>query len=59
MLQNEVIVPVSMTSLQKEVYKHVLSKSMDAIESLMRSKKPGKKAPAKKSLNNTLMQLRK
>jgi hypothetical protein len=50
-----------MTPIQKEVYRSVLSKSMEAIASLIKSNDTGKKSATqkKKGLNNTLMQLRK
>ncbi|KAG8939974.1 hypothetical protein FRC00_013375, partial [Tulasnella sp. 408] len=54
--KNEVIVPISMAPLQKEVYKSILEKNMAAIGSLIGEK--GSKMK-KSNLNNLLMQLRK
>ncbi|KAG8918048.1 hypothetical protein FRC01_002070 [Tulasnella sp. 417] len=54
--KNEVIVPISMAPLQKEVYKSILEKNMAALGSLLGEK--GSKMK-KSNLNNLLMQLRK
>ncbi|KAF9076104.1 hypothetical protein BDP27DRAFT_1313905 [Rhodocollybia butyracea] len=58
--KNEVIVPVSMTTLQKEVYRSILSHNVELLQSLMQPSGLNtgpRKAIA--SVNNLLMQLRK
>ncbi|KAF9015550.1 SNF2 family N-terminal domain-containing protein [Cyathus striatus] len=56
--KNEVIVPVSMAPLQKEVYRSILSHNADLLKNLSQSSKlPG--FAAKGRINNILMQLRK
>ncbi|TDL28199.1 hypothetical protein BD410DRAFT_739739 [Rickenella mellea] len=59
--KNEVIVPLSMAPLQKEVYKSILSNNINVLRSLTQASSSGlNKAAAKAStLNNMLMQLRK
>ncbi|KAG8945049.1 hypothetical protein FRC00_010282, partial [Tulasnella sp. 408] len=54
--KNEVIVPISMAPLQKEVYRSILEKNMAALGSLIGEKGTKMK---KSNLNNLLMQLRK
>ncbi|KAI0249494.1 SNF2 family N-terminal domain-containing protein [Lactifluus subvellereus] len=60
--KNEVIVPVSLTPLQKEVYKSVLGKNIEILKTLT-SKSNDSKNSTKKvrmgSMNNILMDLRK
>ncbi|KLO20752.1 hypothetical protein SCHPADRAFT_816295 [Schizopora paradoxa] len=58
--KNEVIVPVSMAPIQKEVYKSLLSKNLTVLQSLTSSNSSRVANTIKKSnLNNLLMQLRK
>ncbi|GJE85782.1 chromatin remodeling factor-like protein [Phanerochaete sordida] len=59
--KNEVIVPVSMTALQKEVYRSILSQNVDVLRSIALNAAGAKvNAAVKKSnMNNILMQLRK
>ncbi|KAG2755489.1 hypothetical protein P692DRAFT_20793136 [Suillus brevipes Sb2] len=63
--KNEVIVPLSMAPLQKEIYRSILSQNLDILRSLTQAAttKAGKplvsKAVGKANLNNMLMQLRK
>ncbi|KAJ7293407.1 SNF2 family DNA-dependent ATPase [Mycena rebaudengoi] len=52
--KNEVIVPVSMAPLQKEVYRSILSHNLDLLNGLS-----GPKANGRGKLNNVLMHLRK
>ncbi|KAG6854234.1 hypothetical protein C0991_009252 [Blastosporella zonata] len=54
--QNEVIVPVSMAPLQKEVYRSILSHNLELLNGLTNSNIG---APSKGRINNVLMQLRK
>lgn len=54
----EVIVPVSMSALQKKLYKSILSKDVSLIKSIMSRGSTLKKTDRAK-LNNLLMQLRK
>ncbi|SJL05568.1 uncharacterized protein ARMOST_08931 [Armillaria ostoyae] len=56
--KNEVIVPVSMTPLQKEIYRRILSHNLELLAALTQ---PGTKtgAQSKGRINNVLMQLRK
>ncbi|KAK0478320.1 SNF2 family DNA-dependent ATPase [Armillaria novae-zelandiae] len=56
--KNEVIVPVSMTPLQKEIYRRILSHNLELLAALTQ---PGAKtgAQSKGRINNVLMQLRK
>ncbi|KAK7680574.1 hypothetical protein QCA50_016356 [Cerrena zonata] len=59
--KNEVIVPVSMAPLQREVYKSILSQNIDLLRTLSAASSGAKvNASMKKTnLNNILMQLRK
>ncbi|KAH7910697.1 hypothetical protein BJ138DRAFT_1064605 [Hygrophoropsis aurantiaca] len=59
--KNEVIVPVSMSPLQKEIYKSILSQNYNLLKTLTRSfnAKAGPAGANKTSMNNILMQLRK
>ncbi|KIP12064.1 hypothetical protein PHLGIDRAFT_400060 [Phlebiopsis gigantea 11061_1 CR5-6] len=59
--KNEVIVPVSMTALQKEVYKSILSQNVEVLKSIALSAAGTKvnTAVKKSNMNNVLMQLRK
>ncbi|KAF9527780.1 SNF2 family N-terminal domain-containing protein [Crepidotus variabilis] len=56
--KNEVIVPVSMAPVQKEVYRSILTNNLEVLKGLTQ---PSSKqnAPAKTRINNVLMQLRK
>ncbi|KAI9316427.1 P-loop containing nucleoside triphosphate hydrolase protein, partial [Dichotomocladium elegans] len=55
--KNEIIVPVSMTSLQKEVCKNLMEKNLISYAALHSGNK--KSAQSRRSLSNILMQLRK
>ncbi|KAF8898923.1 SNF2 family N-terminal domain-containing protein [Infundibulicybe gibba] len=59
--KNEVIVPLSMAPLQKEVYRSILTHNLDLLKGLtqlsLHSK--AKSGTSKSSINNILMQLRK
>ncbi|EIW64252.1 uncharacterized protein TRAVEDRAFT_158327 [Trametes versicolor FP-101664 SS1] len=59
--KNEVIVPVTMASLQKEVYRSILSQNLDILNSLSGNNGASKNSNAttKSNMNNMLMQLRK
>ncbi|KAI0271427.1 hypothetical protein BC834DRAFT_441990 [Gloeopeniophorella convolvens] len=59
--KNEVIVPVSLTPLQKEIYKSVLGKNVELLKSLALSYSGAKGSgkPKTSSMNNMLMDLRK
>lgn len=61
--KNEVIVPVSMTALQKEVYRSILSQNVDVLRSIALTAAAGgskvNSAVKKSNMNNILMQLRK
>ncbi|KAI6008336.1 SNF2 family DNA-dependent ATPase [Pisolithus orientalis] len=61
--KNEVIVPVSMSPLQKEVYRSILSQNLQILSNLVRSSSAavqhGRSLSIKANLNNLLMQLRK
>ncbi|KAF8846211.1 hypothetical protein BDN67DRAFT_918420 [Paxillus ammoniavirescens] len=58
--KNEVIVPVSMTLLQKEIYRSILSQNLDVLKSLTQgSAVKGRPGSNKTNMNNMLMQLRK
>lgn len=62
LLKNEVIVPVSMTPLQKEIYRSILSQNLEVLKLLSQSTigtRSGKGNVTKTNLNNMLMQLRK
>ncbi|KZV93790.1 hypothetical protein EXIGLDRAFT_645875 [Exidia glandulosa HHB12029] len=56
--KNELIVPVSMSALQKTVYKSVIGQNAELLQALLQGKNGAKNNKAKK-LNNILMQLRK
>ncbi|EPQ60503.1 hypothetical protein GLOTRDRAFT_68181 [Gloeophyllum trabeum ATCC 11539] len=56
--KNEVIVPVSMTPLQKEIYRSILSQNFKVLQSLTQASKSDGTA-TKSNMNNMLMQLRK
>lgn len=55
----QVIVPVTMSVLQKKLYKSIIAKNADLIKSIFGATKAGEKPPDRASLNNILMQLRK
>lgn len=55
--KNEVIVPVSMAPLQKQIYRGILSRNLDILKNLNASAKGS--AVSKANMNNMLMQLRK
>ncbi|KAG0704357.1 SNF2 family DNA-dependent ATPase [Suillus ampliporus] len=59
--KNEVIVPLSMAPLQKEIYRSILSQNLDILRSLTQgtTTKAGKPLVNKANMNNMLMQLRK
>ncbi|KAI0801048.1 hypothetical protein C8Q74DRAFT_1364698 [Fomes fomentarius] len=60
--KNEVIVPVSMAPLQKEIYRSVLSQNLEILRSLAEgnaTSSKGNNAVTKTNMNNVLMQLRK
>ncbi|GLB35984.1 putative class II histone deacetylase complex subunits 2 and 3 [Lyophyllum shimeji] len=57
--KNEVIVPVSMTPLQKEVYRSILSHNLELLNGLTQQSKKLSSAPSKGRINNILMELRK
>ncbi|KAI9492515.1 P-loop containing nucleoside triphosphate hydrolase protein [Zychaea mexicana] len=57
--KSEIIVPVSMSSLQREVYKDILEKNLKSYAHLTSSNQDGPGKAKKTSLANTLMQLRK
>ncbi|KAI9513073.1 SNF2 family N-terminal domain-containing protein [Russula earlei] len=60
--KNEVIVPVSLTPLQKEVYKSVLGKNVEILKMLTSTSNDDQKSSKKpriSSMNNILMELRK
>ncbi|KAM5445368.1 hypothetical protein MaudCBS49596_007591 [Microsporum audouinii] len=57
----QIILPVSMTIVQKKLYKSILSKNPQLIKSVFKSSGPGStlKQSERHNLNNILMQLRK
>lgn len=55
----QVIVPVTMTILQKKLYKSILAKNPDLIKSVFGQGKSSLRASERGNLNNILMQLRK
>lgn len=55
----QVIVPVTMSVLQKKLYKSIIAKNADLIKSIFGATKAGEKPADRASLNNILMQLRK
>ncbi|KDR85372.1 hypothetical protein GALMADRAFT_234197 [Galerina marginata CBS 339.88] len=56
--KNEVIVPISMAPLQREVYRSILSNNLNILTGL-KQPSAGQNAPPKTRINNVLMQLRK
>ncbi|OSD03298.1 hypothetical protein PYCCODRAFT_1434714 [Trametes coccinea BRFM310] len=59
--KNEVIVPVSMAPLQKEIYRSILSQNLEILRRLAEGTDPSKRnnTMTKTNMNNMLMQLRK
>ncbi|KZS95781.1 hypothetical protein SISNIDRAFT_325955 [Sistotremastrum niveocremeum HHB9708] len=57
--KNEVIVPVSMTALQKQLYKSILQQNIGDINLLIQGSNAAAKKKSVSKLNNVLMQLRK
>ncbi|CAL1695101.1 unnamed protein product [Somion occarium] len=58
--KNEVIVPISMAPLQREVYRSILSQNINLLKTLSMASGPKVNAAAQKTnMNNILMQLRK
>ncbi|OCH94711.1 hypothetical protein OBBRIDRAFT_746991 [Obba rivulosa] len=59
--KNEVIVPVSMTPLQREIYRSILSQNLEVLKTLARGSAGGRIGASglKTNMNNILMQLRK
>ncbi len=55
----QIIVPVTMTVIQKKLYKSILAKSPDLIKAIFGGSQRSLKANERASLNNILMQLRK
>jgi superfamily II DNA or RNA helicase len=55
----QVIVPVSMTVVQKKLYKSILSKNPQLIKAIFKSNESSLKQSERHNLNNILMQLRK
>ena len=55
----QIILPVSMSVLQKKLYKSILAKNPELIKSIMSSSKKALGKQERTSLNNILMQLRK
>ncbi len=55
----QIIVPVSMTVLQKKLYKSILGRNPDLIKSIFRPGHHKLKSAERSNLNNILMQLRK
>ncbi|KAH8925020.1 hypothetical protein BT69DRAFT_21262 [Atractiella rhizophila] len=55
----EIIIPMSISPLQKEIYKSLLSKNAALMEALTMKTNKSKSKVSKSSLNNLLMQLRK
>ena len=55
----QIIVPVTMTVIQKKLYKSILAKSPELIKSIFGGSQRALKANERASLNNILMQLRK
>lgn len=58
-LQNEMIVPVTMSGLQRKLYTSILERNVDFIASITKSAKAGGTNKRKKGVNNVLMELRK
>ncbi|KAF8078789.1 SNF2 family DNA-dependent ATPase [Lyophyllum atratum] len=57
--KNEVIVPVSMAPLQKEVYRSILSHNLELLNGLTQQPSKLNNAPSRGRINNILMELRK
>ncbi|KAF5374945.1 hypothetical protein D9758_000456 [Tetrapyrgos nigripes] len=57
--KNEVILPVSMTKLQKEVYRSILSRNLEILGSLTKPGSEVKGSARKTKITNLLMELRK
>ncbi|KAF5384826.1 hypothetical protein D9615_001372 [Tricholomella constricta] len=57
--KNEVIVPVSMAPLQKEVYRSILSHNLELLTGLTQQSSKPSSGPSKGRINNVLMELRK
>ncbi|KAJ8083792.1 hypothetical protein PM082_002558 [Marasmius tenuissimus] len=57
--KNEVIVPVSMAPLQKQVYRSILSHNADLLSGLTSNSAVTGNTSGRKTINNMLMQLRK
>lgn len=55
----QIIIPVSMTVLQKRLYKSILARNPDLIKSIFRRETHQLKKTERSNLNNILMQLRK
>jgi len=55
----QIIVPVSLTILQKKLYKSILAKNPELIKSIMGARNGSLKQTERANLNNILMQLRK
>ena len=55
----QIILPVSMTIVQKKLYKFILAKNPELIRSIFSSEKTTVRTKERTSLNNILMQLRK
>lgn len=59
LLQNEIIVPVSMRPLQKKVYKSVLERNAQVMKALAQAHAKGGETVKVTAAHNILMQLRK
>ncbi|KAF8560206.1 hypothetical protein OG21DRAFT_38190 [Imleria badia] len=59
--KNEVIIPLSMTPLQREIYRSILSQNLDILKHLTQvsTVKASRAGISKTNMNNMLMQLRK
>ncbi|THV06013.1 hypothetical protein K435DRAFT_744240 [Dendrothele bispora CBS 962.96] len=57
--KNEVIVPVSMTKLQKELYRSILSRNLDLLAGLTKPGTQVQTSARKSKITNMLMELRK
>ncbi|KAI9788411.1 MAG: hypothetical protein M1816_006936 [Peltula sp. TS41687] len=55
----QIIVPVTMTVLQKKLYKSILAKNPELIKAIFKKEKSTLKQAERSNLNNLLMQLRK
>lgn len=58
-LQNEIIVPLTMRPLQRNVYKSILEKNADLMQALAQATVRGGAPLKMKAAHNILMQLRK